>query len=459
MSALGYLSRYVLQPLYNDLRGFGGILRSVDHWRSLANESPESIRRLTQRRLARLLRRAFTETTYYRDLFIEHGIDKRLENPDVLATIPYLDKQIIRAQPEAFLNQTIRPERLIRSMTGGSTSEPLIFYRDHGTHCMRWGLHIAQNEALGWRHGEWYGMVWGAAQDLPTGDTLRARALNLFLHRRILLNAMSLDESAILAFIRQVRRKRPQFVYGYPVLLEYVATVVLEKGWTFPAPKYVVVTAEKLTESARTTIEKAFGCPALDRYASREFGVVADQVPGTNYLRIAPANVIVEIAPIDTADPSFGELVITDLLNVGMPMIRYRTGDVGRLTRVGPDGRQEWRLSEISGRTTDLLVTREGRIVSGTAVDPFFEEYIGYDQLQVVQETTERFTVRVKPNKDYGPQSEMQIREKLVDVCGEGIEVKIELVDNIQRDPSGKFRIVISHVAPRILGRHFHSSQ
>ena len=451
MSVLDYLSRYVFWPLDNDIHGLGGIHRSVDAWLELFSEPQERIDELNSERLAQTLAYAFKHVPYYRELFKSIDLSSTFDSPGALKKIPYLDKRTIRNRPAEFLSDEIPVQKMIRSMTGGSTSEPMEFFRDRESHCLRWGLQYACNELIGWRRGEWYAMVWGAEQDMPTGDTLRNRLRNHLVDRRILLNAVRTSERSLADFINALRKYRPETIYGYPILLEYVCNWIAGNNVSAPLPKRIVVTAEKLTVTARRAISGVFNSEIIDRYACREFGVVSQQVPGSEFQRISPGSVWVEVAPFEESDPMYGELIITDLLNRAMPLIRYRTGDVGRLTRTVVNGVEGLYLSEIAGRTSDLLVSREGKIVSGTGVDPFFYEYIGFDQLQVIQKSLDEIIVRVRPNADYSEESERLIQEKIESVCGKGVSIDIQKVEKIERDPSGKFRIVISEVTPQFI--------
>lgn len=452
MSAIGYLSRNLFEPLYNSLQGLGEINTSVPHWRKLFVAPYDEVERLQTRLLCSALNRAYENVPYYTELFDKLGIAGRLEEPAAFKEIPLLDKPTIRSRPDDFLNTSIPREELLKTATGGSTSDPLVFYRDHHCYCQRWALQAAANVQLGWQPGEWYGMIWGAVQDLPTGDSLRNKMMNSLVYRRLVLDSSSLDEQLLTQFLVEVRKRKPKIIYGYPVMLEVVADTIMGMKFEVPPPDAVVVTAEKLTTRARASIEKAFSAPVIDRYASREFGIVADQVAGSESLRVAPGSIHVEVDPISKDDPSYGELILTDLLNSGMPMIRYRTGDVGRLQKTTINGREGLFLSDISGRTTDLIVTAKGELVSGTGASPFFDEYVGIDQVQIHQQAIDRFEAIVVPTPDYGSETERLIRETLEQYCGSEIELTFTKVERIPRDPSGKFRVFISDVAPTLFG-------
>ena len=453
MKIMDYLSRNYFGPLYNSWRGFGAINNWISRWQEIATLSEEELCEYEQARLSKILTCAYETTDYYHKLFDEAGVSGELDNPDVLAKIPLLTKELIQANTESMFNSTLAREDILRTMTGGSTGEPLIFYRDRETYCARWGLQAVANMALGWEPGEWYALVWGADQDLPQEYSARYRLLNFLVHRRIILNAGMLTDEQTIWFVKRLKERRPRIIYGYPAMLDLLATATQDNALAVPSPDKIIVTAEPLTLSARQNIENVFRAPVLDRYASREFGVVADQCEESGFLKVVRGSVKIEILPVFPDDPSFGELVITDLLNTGMPFIRYRTGDIGRLTSNGVAGKSGVYLSEIAGRTSDMIVSPNGRIISGTALTPsFFTVHPGIKQAQIRQEAPDRFRILVVRNLDEPFEDvENKISTTLSEYCGAPVKARVEIVDFIPRDKSGKFRFVISSVTPELL--------
>ena len=451
MSLASYFSRTLFLPLYHQLRGNRAINHWTERWNDILTWDYARAKAWERELLANLLRRAYGETSYYREIIDAAGVAGRLDDPAVLSQLPLLDKPIIRSRIEELTTRAIPKDKLIRSETGGSTSDPMSFYRDRDVYSNRWGLQAAANMALGWDPGEWSALVWGARSDLPSDYGWRYNFLNRLVHRRIILNAGRTDDALVHWFIAQLRKYRPGVIYGYPVMLEVICDAIRQAGIEIPAPRFVIVTAEMLSARARETIEATLRAPIVDRYASREFGVIADQVLGTRYYRVITGSVLMEVIPINPADPTFGELVITDLHNCGLPFIRYRTGDIGRLDERTVNGTPGLYVSELTGRSTDLIVSPAGRVISGTAALPLFREFQAIDQAQIHQLDYDQFKVVIVKGKSYTDETERSIIENLCEYCGAKVNVTVEYVDHIPRDKSGKFRVVISQVAPRLL--------
>ena len=121
--------------------------------------------------------------------------------------------------------------------------------------------------------------------------------------------------------------------------------------------------AEPWTEPMRHEIEDHFGLDTLNHYGLSEVigpGVASECVETKDGLTLWEDHFIPEIVDPDTGEPSpggkVGELVLTTLTKVAMPVIRFRTRDLSRL--LPPSARSMRRCERISGRSDDVLIIR-----------------------------------------------------------------------------------------------------
>ena len=121
--------------------------------------------------------------------------------------------------------------------------------------------------------------------------------------------------------------------------------------------------AEPWTESMRDEIEKRLGLAALNHYGLSEIigpGVASEHLETRDGLTIWEDHFYPEIIDPQSGavlpEGKDGELVITSLTKIGMPVIRFRTRD---LTRLLPGtGRSMRRIARITGRSDDMLIIR-----------------------------------------------------------------------------------------------------
>jgi len=121
--------------------------------------------------------------------------------------------------------------------------------------------------------------------------------------------------------------------------------------------------AEPWTESMRAEIEKRLGLAALDHYGLSEVigpGVAAEYIESRDGLTVWEDHFYPEVIDAQTGtvlpDGQTGELVLTSLTKIGMPVIRFRTRD---LTRLLPgSARSMRRMQRVTGRSDDMLIIR-----------------------------------------------------------------------------------------------------
>jgi phenylacetate-CoA ligase len=161
-------------------------------------------------------------------------------------------------------------------------------------------------------------------------------------------------------------------------------------------------------------------------------------------------NNLVEVVDADgrpLADPAGeGEILVTNLRNLATPLIRYRLGDVGRLA-VGdcPCGRGSNRLASVLGRTSDLIVSPRGILLHALFFMRIFDNTPVY-RFRVDQETPTRLRVRVVPMSQYTDDVRRRVTSLILEHGDRGFEVVWEVVDDLPRSPSGKYRFTESHL-------------
>jgi phenylacetate-CoA ligase len=123
--------------------------------------------------------------------------------------------------------------------------------------------------------------------------------------------------------------------------------------------------AEPYTEETRRRIEDIYGLDAYDSYGLSEMNGpgVAFECPMKNGMHLWEDHYILEAIHPKTGkmlrDGEEGELVLTTLVRNGMPIIRYRTGDVATIfPHKCPCGRTHRRISRIKGRSDDMLIIK-----------------------------------------------------------------------------------------------------
>lgn len=407
--------------------------------------TPEALRDLQLERLRRHLAWARREVPYYGRLFAEHGIDPaRIQSFDDFARVPALTKDILRERLADLQPRT--PLRGVQRLsTGGSTGSPVTVLVDRERSAFTDAARLRAHRWFGADMGTREVVLWGSPIELGRQD--RVRSLRDWLLNSRLLSAFDLGEAALARYAAVVRAYRPGKLYGYASALALLAGY-LERSGGLPreaAPRAVFTTAEPLYEFQRAAITAAFHCPAAVEYGCRDGGLVALECPSGG-LHIAAEGMHVEVLPAGPGETS-GELVLTNLESYALPIIRYRSGDIGALeTAPCPCGRGLPRLARVEGRRTDFLVTPSGKLMHALAVIYLLREVPGLREFQVVQEALDRIRVRVVPQGELPAAARAGIAGRIEKLFEGGARVEVELADSVA-SASGKHRYVISHIA------------
>jgi phenylacetate-CoA ligase len=168
-----------------------------------------------------------------------------------------------------------------------------------------------------------------------------------------------------------------------------------------------------------------------------------------NGLHFHPAAAFVEFVPVAGAEiDDLHEVLVTDLLNFGMPLIRYRINDCTvPVAKSCACGRGFPLVKKIVGRTTDNFYLPDGSVVPGVSLtNRVIQVCPGLHKLQVIQKTVDDFHIRYVPGAGFSSADLDHLRLKLSVFFPGQIRWTFEEVSAIERERSGKTRFCISYV-------------
>ena len=436
-----------LFPLHERLKGHNSleVMRAMERSQWLG---PQEMEQLQIQRLREFLVRIGRDVPYYRALFSELDFDpSSVSSVKNLQRLPLTGKADIRAHTDSLKADNAGP--LEKCSTGGSTGEPLIFYRGKER--------VSHDVAAKWRATRWWGVdigdseivVWGSPIELGSQDKVRLVRDKLL--RTELLSAFEMSNANLLKFTQRIKTLKPRMLFGYPSSLALMAEYVTSNGYTVDklGIKVVFVTSERLYPHQREAIEAAFGAPVANGYGGRDAGFIAHQCP-QGALHITAEDIVVEIVSEDgevLPPQEKGEIVITHLSTGDFPFVRYRTGDVGSLSRDRCTcGRGLPVLAEIEGRSTDFVKAADGTVLHGLALIYVLREIPEVEEFKIVQESLTRITVQLVTSSRDTVQLENTVTEQFRRRLGDSLFVNFVYVSKIEREASGKFRYVVSQL-------------
>jgi phenylacetate-CoA ligase len=447
VSLMSALSRHVFHPLW-DLKDGSQRLRALRVLRRTQWLPLEELRRRQQTRLQSIVRYAAEHSPYYGQLFRAHGFDPGRFDLEAFAALPLLTKAIIRSCTDALLSRQFERGQLQHHKTGGSTGVALTTYFDRDWLEIRTADALRSDEWAGARHGMKVAALWG---NPPVARTMKEKLRRLLIDRFVYLDTIDLHERSIEAFLAAWRRERPEMLFGHSHSLYMLARYLLEKQITDLRPRGIVSTSMMLLANERRVIEAAFACKVTDRYGSEEVGLIACECERHEGFHLNIEHLYIEFLRDDGSAARPGEegaIVITDLLNRGMPLLRYRIEDVGvPSARACSCGRGLPLMERVSGRVADYLKRRDGSLVAGVSlVERTLTAIPGIEQLQIVQSSSEQILLNIVRAPDFTAETERALLQEFRTVFGAGIEFQPQYVAGIPQERSGKYRFSICRI-------------
>ncbi|PID81397.1 adenylyltransferase [bacterium DOLZORAL124_64_63] len=438
------LVRRIFQPLWDVYEG-SIRLRTLRELEKSQWHSRHQLQEAANHKLRRMCRHAVATSAFYRRRFAEAGIDPAgVRSIADLADLPLLTKADVRENLDDLLSTSYRREDLTPAKTGGSTGVSLNVFCDARGIERRNAAALRSDRWSGWEMGQPLAAVWG---NPPTPTTLKNKLRWHLKDRIIYLDTMRIDDAAIENFIGQWRRVRPGLLFGHAHSIFILAEALRRRGVAL-RPTGIVATSMMLLEPERKVIEQVFGVPVTNRYGCEEVSLIGCECEQHHGMHLNLDHNIVEFLD-DGGKPCAagqdGRIVVTELINFGMPMIRYEVGDRGVPSdRACPCGRGLPLMESITGRTADFLVASDGSRVAGISIiENSLTRFAGIRQLQIIQEEPLLLIVNVVYDADADPQTEAQLLGALRGMLGESLQFTVNHVPAIPQEKSGKYRFTI----------------
>ena len=395
------------------------------------------------RRLQFSVRRAFEETLYYREMFQTIGFDPYINfSFDEFAHLPIIERRDIQREGKRLLSNVIPLRRLRRDATGGSTGSPTEIWL--GTEEEGWAASGREffHKQVGVPAGTRTAALWGHHLDPVASDRLLDRFVS-FAHNGRWFDCFRLSSEILESYHHELDEYRPACVVAYANAMGQLAEHILERGYRPRYPTRCVITgAEKLQPGHREVIERVFGRPVHERYGSRDVGLMAFQVDParTHDLTVDWCNIFIE----PESDSPQADILITKLHADGMPLIRYRVGDIGLFPDRSLPGHPTFILHEVLGRSLDRIWLPNGKWIHGIQFPHLMKDH-PVREFMLVQNPDFSVQLDLVPKRGFSEASRREI-EATISANLQGLALRVGLVDEIHRTKAGKWRPVMSHI-------------
>ncbi|MBN2049138.1 MAG: AMP-binding protein [Spirochaetales bacterium] len=315
------------------------------------------------------LHHARSQSIYYRETL--KGIDpEELRRPEDLSRLPFITPEdlVLRGKEMICVPQD-EIARIVTLPTSGTTGEPkrIYFTAEDQERTVDFFHHGMTTMT---KPGDRVLILMPGERPGSVGDLL-SRGLKRFGAEGLVHGpVVSLEETW-----ERIRKDRPAVIVALPRQAAALVKFGLFHGFPPPPVASVLLSADYVPATVSRLLSETWGCTVHEHYGMTETclggGVTCDALRGY-HLRDADLWFEVVSPEEDTVLPpgETGEIVVTTLTRRGMPLIRYRTGDLGRMTQAPcPCGGRLPRLDKVMGRYSKIFHFSGGGELSGAALD------------------------------------------------------------------------------------------
>jgi phenylacetate-CoA ligase len=306
---------------------------------------------------------------------------------------------------------------------------------------------------MGYQPGNRIALFVAAAHHDQVGNRWRARLRNATSDRMLRFDPHHITDDYMRAFAREFVRYRPTMIKCFPNSLAIFGDFIRREGIELPPVRTISCTGENLYPHQKQLFREIFGGEVFEKYGTKECGVIASECRQHRGMHVFSEGIYLEILDPDgkpVKPGQSGRVVVTDLFNYGFPMIRYEIGDmaVAMGDEPCPCGNPLPMIERLIGRDRDILVDGEGNPKPGYLfVDAISKMNLVDTQFQVVQMPNCDLIVKIV-SADRSMVDTRMLESKFRGIVGPRIPIHLEFVESIPRDPSGKYRYVISQRSP-----------
>jgi phenylacetate-CoA ligase len=408
--------------------------------------STSELRALQERKLREIVRHAYENVVYYRNLFDKAGIKiEEIKSLDDLCRIPITTKKDLQHVPQhEIIAKGIDVNNCVVKYTSGSTGHPLKMFLSTEERNFQILLNLCILMENGLKLTDKVAYIINPYR-FPKSKYWFQRAGIL---KREYLSVFDYPQR----HVELLKKLRPDVIYGYPSNLTLLALYIREKGIEGINPKLIFSVAEALEPKAKQVIDLVMKVDTCDILGTIELGDIAWQCERREGYHISADAVIVEFLkngrPAKAADEE-GRIVCTSLYGYTMPLIRYAVDDICVPSdRVCSCGRTLPMMESIKGRANDFIVLPDGQIIASCFLVIIMQAFHDVAQYRVIQEERDRLIVQIVKGIGYSESTAHQIKREIEKAVQNRLAVRVETTEQIHRDSSGKIRTVVSKIIP-----------
>ena len=250
------------------------------------------------------------------------------------------------------------------------------------------------------------------------------------------------NDADVEAELDWVEAERPDYLITQPGRLLGLARAAIARAGPRPKIRHVITFGESVTPTHRELARQAFGAEIKDLYSCRDTGYLALQCPHHEHYHALSDVVLLETVGSDGKPAAPGEpgnLLVTILHSLAMPMIRYEVGDFAVAGEAPCDcGLQSPVLARILGRNRNLARLPDGRLRYVSFPGQKFLQIAPLRDYRLIQRGASLMEVHVECPVTLTALQHSAIQDFIRDCMGFPIAVEVRQVPRVQHEAATK---------------------
>jgi len=408
---------------------------------------------IQQQRLYKIVEYAINNIPYYRTIAKKEQIKISFDSIfDDLKKFPVLTKKIIRENCHA-LHPNLNKMHFKIETSGGTTGEPIKLIQDKNYFLKRYASNQVFDEIGGYSIGDKLIKIWGNEKEIfEYSKRIYYKMIREVIRNTTFQNSFKMPEEKIKMYINEINKKKTKVIIAYVQSIYEIAKYIKQNQIPINKINSIITSAGVLYPKIKTLLEEIFRCRVYNRYGSREVGIIGSSCERSDKIHINMFQQYIEVLDDENVilnENERGNLVITNLTNYGMPLIRYLIGDRGSLNYSPCHcGRGLLRLNNVYGRVVDVFKNYKNDLIDGEYFTHLFYFRDNIKQFQVIQEKIDEIKIKLITlnGKKINPSIIQDIDKKIRLVMGKNCKIHYQYCSQIDSSYSGKFRYTISKV-------------
>ena len=376
------------------------LLKKSENW------SKEDIVRYQNKHLKKIVRYAYKNVPFYKNLYKENNIDiTKIKNVSDLKKLPTVKKEDIREYWSHFISRD-DPSGTIH-YTSGTTGKPTVIKLSNNLVLLQKANAYRRDLWAGWNN-DWRARFVG---DKPLKNCEKYPLFRKsYVMKRAIFPSYCISIKTIPYFLNCLKKLNIKYIQAYPSTA-YLLAKYLEMNDIYHQMNAVLYSSEPLYDFQRKTIEDRFQTKTYGYYAQAEDVATALECEKGNY-HLTGIDGIMEIVKggKDVDEGKKGFIIATSLHNFSMPLIRYELNDYSGYRKENCNcGRCSPLIYPVETKKEDFIITKKGNILSPSLLTFPLKQSNDIIESQLIQKNINKILIKIVVNKHFSKDDEKKL--------------------------------------------------